>query len=174
MDFLELAKNRYSERFFDSRPVEREKLEKILEAGRICPTACNYQPQRFYVLSSEEARNIAKEITPYTFHAPILILVCYDSLQAWRTDIDEFYESYTSGEQDCAIAAATMMYEAESLGVHTLWIRGFNSKEFVKRFDLPIRMLPVMMLALGYPSPESKPAKLHEMRKPIHEIAFEL
>ena len=174
MDFLELAKNRYSERFFDSRPIEDEKLFKILEAGRICPTACNYQPQRFYVLFSEEARNIAKEITPYTFNAPVLILVCYDSLQAWRTDIDEFYESYTSGEQDCAIAAATMMYEAESLGVHTLWIRGFNSKEFVKRLDLPIRMLPVMMLALGYPSPESKPAKLHEMRKPIHEIAFEL
>ena len=52
MDFLELAKNRYSERFFDPRPVEQEKLDKILEAGRIVPTACNYQPQRFYVLRS--------------------------------------------------------------------------------------------------------------------------
>lgn len=50
MDFLEMAKNRYSERFFDSRPVEQEKLDRILEAGRIVPTACNYQPQRFYVL----------------------------------------------------------------------------------------------------------------------------
>ena len=149
MDFLELAKNRYSERFFDSRPIEDEKLFKILEAGRICPTACNNQPQRFYVLKSKEALELAKELTPYTFGAPVLILVCYDGNEAWRTDIDEFYETYTSGEQDCAIAAATMMYEAESLGVHTLWIRGFNSKEFVKRLDLPIRMLPVMMLALG-------------------------
>ena len=48
MDFLKLAKNRYSERFFDSRPVEQEKLDKILEVGRVVPTACNYQPQRFY------------------------------------------------------------------------------------------------------------------------------
>ena len=47
MDFLDLAKQRYSERFFDSRPIEQEKLDKILEAGRVVPTACNYQPQRF-------------------------------------------------------------------------------------------------------------------------------
>ena len=174
MDFLELAKNRYSERFFDSRPVEDEKLYKILEAGRICPTACNNQPQRFYVLRSKEALDLARELTPYTFGAPVLILVCYDSNEAWRTDIDEFYETYTSGEQDCAIAASTMMYEAESLGVHTLWIRGFDSKAFVKRLDLPIRMLPVMMLALGYPSADSHPSKLHGLRKPLEEIAFEL
>ena len=44
MSIMELAKNRYSERFFDSRPVEQDKLDKILEAGRIVPTACNYQP----------------------------------------------------------------------------------------------------------------------------------
>ena len=56
MSFLEMAKNRYSERFFDPRPVEQEKLDKILEAGRVVPTACNYQPQRFYVLRSPEAR----------------------------------------------------------------------------------------------------------------------
>ena len=46
MEFLELAKNRYSERSFASTPIEEEKLYKILEAGRIAPTACNYQPQR--------------------------------------------------------------------------------------------------------------------------------
>ena len=50
MDFLELAKGRYSERFFDSRPIEQEKLDRILEAGRVVPTACNYQPQKFYLI----------------------------------------------------------------------------------------------------------------------------
>ncbi len=53
MDFLELARNRYSERFFSQKPVEQEKLDRILEAGRIVPTACNYQPQRFYVIRSD-------------------------------------------------------------------------------------------------------------------------
>ncbi|MCR5111500.1 MAG: nitroreductase family protein [Ruminococcus sp.] len=54
MNFLELAKNRYSERYFDQRPIEQEKLDKILEAGRVVPTACNYQPQHFYLIRSED------------------------------------------------------------------------------------------------------------------------
>jgi nitroreductase len=55
MTFMELARNRFSERHFDSRPVEEEKLQRILEAGRIAPTACNYQPQRIYVIRSKAA-----------------------------------------------------------------------------------------------------------------------
>ena len=55
MTFMELAKNRYSERYFDSRPVEQDKIDKILEAGQASPTACNYQPQRIYVIRSREA-----------------------------------------------------------------------------------------------------------------------
>ena len=57
MSFMELAKNRYSERFFDSRPVEQEKLDKILEAGRIVPTACNYQPHEDVTERAPEGRN---------------------------------------------------------------------------------------------------------------------
>ena len=56
MDFIELAKNRYSERYYDPRPVEQEKLDRILEAGRAAPTACNYQPQRFFIIRSEDAK----------------------------------------------------------------------------------------------------------------------
>ena len=55
MTFLDLAKQRYSERYFDSKPIEKEKLNRILEAGRIAPTGCNYQPQRIYVIQSDDA-----------------------------------------------------------------------------------------------------------------------
>ncbi len=75
MDFLELAKNRYSERSFDSKPLEEKKLYKILESGRIAPTACNNQPQRFYILKSKEALKKASELT-YIYNAPIVVLVC--------------------------------------------------------------------------------------------------
>ena len=68
MDFLELAKNRYSERYFDPRPVEREKLDRILEAGRVVPTACNYQPQRFYLIRSEEAMKKLKTVTRFHYN----------------------------------------------------------------------------------------------------------
>jgi len=58
MEFMELAKRRYSERYFDERPVEEEKLKRILEAGRIAPTGCNYQPQRIYVIQSRDAMEL--------------------------------------------------------------------------------------------------------------------
>ena len=65
MTFLELAKNRFSERFFSDKQIEQEKLDQILEAGRIVPTACNYQPQRFYVINSEEGKTKLKVVTPF-------------------------------------------------------------------------------------------------------------
>ncbi|MCR4707493.1 MAG: nitroreductase family protein [Clostridiales bacterium] len=174
MTFMELAKNRYSERFFDPRPVEQEKLDQILEAGRIVPTACNYQPQRFYVLRSPETLAKAKTVTPFHYNAPLMLLVCYDAETVWRNPQDRYYRNYNSGEQDASIAATTMMYEAEELGVHTIWIRGFDSKSIVDTFGLPDYMIPVMMLGLGYPNDRAKANAWHYQRKPIEDFVFEL
>ena len=59
--------------------------------------------------------------------------------------------------QDVSIAATTMMYEAEELGVHTIWVRGFDAKTVQEVFELPDNIILVMMLGLGYPSENSKP-----------------
>ena len=67
-----------------------------------------------------------------------------------------------------------MMYEAETLGIHTLWIRGFNSKVASEVFNLPENIIPGMFLALGYPSEKSKPSDWHFKRKDIKEMAVEL
>ena len=174
MDFLELAKNRYSERYFDPRPVEQEKLNRILEAGRVVPTACNYQPQRFYVLRSEQALHTLKQVTHFHYNAPLMILVCYDAATVWRNPGDRYYHNYNSGEQDASIAATTMMYEAEELGVHTIWIRGFDSQTVVEAFHLRENMIPVMMLGLGYPSDRTKPNAWHFKRMPIEDMVTEL
>ncbi len=174
MTFLELAKDRYSERSFDSRPVEQEKLEKILEAGRIVPTACNYQPQHVYVIRSEEALVKARSLKISHYNAPLLLLVCYDDRAAWRNAFDRRYENYDSGEQDATIAATTMMYEAEELGVHSVWLRGFDSLAVAETFALPEYMVPVMMFAMGYPTGSSKPNPWHFKRKPIESMVTEL
>lgn len=174
MSFFELARDRYSERNFDGRPVEQEKIDKILEAGRIVPTACNYQPQRFYVLKSEQALVTAKTVTPFTYKAPLMILVCYDMNTVWTNPSDRYYQNYNSGEQDASIAATTMMYEAEELGVHSIWIRGFDSKTVVDAFHLPENIIPVMFLGLGYPNEKSKAHRWHYLNKPIEEMAVEL
>ena len=174
MSFFELAKERYSERFFDLRPVEQQKLDKILEAGRLVPTACNYQPQKFYVIRSEEAMAKLKTVTPFHYNAPLVLLVCYDAKEVWTNPGDRYYRNYNSGEQDASIAATTMMYEAEELGVHTIWIRGFDSKSVVDTFGLPEHMIPVMMLGLGYPNDKAKPNSWHFKRKRIEDFVTEL
>lgn len=174
MEFAELAKNRYSERDFDRRPVEREKLDQILEAGRVVPTACNYQPQRFYVIQSEEGMKKLRALTPFHYNAPLMILVCYDLRHAWANPRDRYYQNYNSGEQDATIAAATMMYQAEALGVHTIWVRGFDSKSVADAYGLPEYMIPVMMLGLGYPNEKARPNPWHFMRNPLSDFVTEL
>lgn len=169
MSFMDLAKNRYSERYFDTKPVEQEKIDKILEAGRTAPTACNYQPQRIYVIQSEEALKKLRSIRVSHFNAPLIMLVCYDSETAWRNPSDRWYENYCSGEQDATIVATTMMYEAEELGVHNVWLRGFDSQTVADTFDLPKNAIPVMMFAMGYPSEKTRPSDWHYMRKPLEE-----
>ncbi len=174
MTFMELAKNRYSERYFDPRPVEQEKLDRILEAGRIVPTACNLQPQRIYVIRGEEALNKARSIKVSHYNAPLMLLVCYDAAAVWRNPRESRLENYCSGEQDAAICAATMMYEAEELGVHSLWLRGFDSAEVSEVFGLPENIVPVMMFSMGYPAENTRISRLHYDKKPAGEIVTEL
>ena len=175
MSFMELATNRYSERYFDTtRPVEQEKIDKILEAGRASPTACNYQPQRIYVIRSEEGLKKVRSIRVSHFNAPLMMLVCYDAETAWRNPRDQWYENYCSGEQDATIVATTMMYEAEELGVHSVWLRGFDSQQVAEMLGLPKNHIPVMMFAMGYPSEKTKPSDWHFMRKPIEETVTKL
>ena len=174
MDFLEMAKNRYSERYFDNRPVEQEKLDRILEAGRIVPTACNYQPQRFYVIRSDEGLARLRRVTKFHYNAPLVILVCYDNREAWVNPADRYYDMYSSGEQDATIAASTMMYEAEELGIHSVWLRGFDAKTVSEVFELPKNIVPVMMFAMGYPSEKAKPNAWHFKRMPLENFVTEL
>ena len=169
MNFLDLARKRYSERSFSSVPPEEEKLNMILEAGRIAPTACNNQPQRFYVLKSAGALSKAAKLT-YTYNAPVVILVCYLTAEAWHNPRDGF----CSGDMDASIAASSMMFEAEDLGVHSIWLRGFDAGKVQEAFDLPDGTVPSLMLALGYPGENSGPHKLHTQREPMEEFVVEM
>ena len=87
---------------------------------------------------------------------------------------DRYYHNYNSGEQDASIAATTMMYEAEELGIHSIWVRGFDSKSVVDAFGLPENIIPVMFLGLGYPNEKAKAHAWHYRNKPIEEMAVEL
>ena len=84
MTFLELAAARYSVRAYDDRPVEQEKLDAVLEAARLAPTACNNQPQNIYVVKSAEKRAALAEVCSCTFGAPVIMAVAFDNDLDWK------------------------------------------------------------------------------------------
>ena len=88
-DFKALATERYSVRKFDTKPVEQEKLDILLEAARLAPTAHNYQPQRLLVLNTTDSLNKLKDCTNGHFNAPLAIIVCYDNAVSWKREYDD-------------------------------------------------------------------------------------
>ena len=103
-----------------------------------------------------------------------MILVCYDTQKVWKFDMDRNYPNYNSGEQDGSIAATSMMFAAEALGVHTVWVRDFDSKTAAETFGLPDNMKPVMLLGLGYPNERAKPSAWHFQKNPVEDFVTEL
>ena len=172
MGFMELCKDRYSVRQFDARPVEKDKLGRILEAGRLAPTACNYQPQRIYVLQSEEARKKLAGLTRMAYGAPVSLLVCYDKNVSWKNTPKTFGEDYDGGEMDACIVGTQMMNMATELGLGTLWARGFNSQVLHDAFDLPENIVVSFLLDIGYPAANS--VNRHTKRKELSDTVTEL
>ena len=150
MDFLELAKNRYSERFFDPRPVEQEKLDKILEAGRIVPTACNYQPQRFYVLRSPEALAKAKTVTPFTLGSGLSTLPLSVDASACPV-IDKGPQTFgiltVANNAETLAATRAMMPRIKAFsGIHNSIVERENSGEGTVTFELLLEQLGTTVL----------------------------
>ncbi|MBQ6547697.1 MAG: nitroreductase family protein [Candidatus Methanomethylophilaceae archaeon] len=164
-DFLEIMEKRYSVRSYSDKPVEKQKLDRILRAAQIAPTAVNKQPQRIYVLQSEEALKKAAQVTRFTFGAPLILLVCSDT-KVGHVMADGQY----IGTVDVAIAMTQMMLEATELGLGTCWVRGFVRGDVSKVFGLPDNILPEGMLIVGYPSDDSVPGRFHSDRIPIDDM----
>ncbi|MBU5455299.1 nitroreductase family protein [Caproiciproducens sp. MSJ-32] len=168
MDFLKLAKERYSVRKFSDKKVEKEKLDMILEAGRLAPTAVNFQPQRILVINSEENLEKLKLCTRYHFDAPLALLICYDSTVSWKRS----YDKKEMGEVDASIVTTHMMLQAAELGLGTTWVGHFDPEAIKEKFELPEYLVPVAILPMGYPSEDSKPNPLHEKRYEINKTVY--
>lgn len=165
MTFTELAEKRYSVRKFDSRPVEEDKLERVLLAGRAAPTAKNLQPQHILVVRSAEALAKLNKCSPCIYGAPSALVVCYDKNIGWvRTRDDKNH-----AEIDVTIVATHMMLQAEELGLGTVWVGVFDPEDLRREFDLPEHLVPSAVLPLGYPAPDAMPAPMHGTRKPLSE-----
>ena len=172
MDFLEFSRKRYSVRSYSSKPVEQEKIDKIMQAAMIAPTAVNYQPQKIYVLKSHEALSKIRGITNSTYNAPLVFLVCSDIERSWHSN---FVADYDSGEMDASIVCTHMMLEAEDLGLGSVWVLLFDPKKVKKTFGLPENIRPHCLLCVGYASDTARPYRpWHDTFREMSDIAEEL
>ena len=171
MDFMTLAKERYSVRAFLNKEVEQEKLDRIIEAGMVAPTAKNLQPVRIYIMKSEDAMAKMNELTRCIFGAPTALLVCYNEEEAWHSP---FNEGYNAGEMDASIILTHMMLEAWEQGIGSCWVGLFDHDEAAKAFDLPEEVKPVAIMPLGYAAEEAKPSPMHTTYRDKSEIFIEM
>lgn len=165
MEYKELVKNRYSCKKYSSRQVEEEKLNKILEAGRLAPTAKNLQEQRIYVLQSEEALAKIDAITPCRYGAPTVIIVAFDTQNVFTYPGGK----RDSGVEDATIVATHMMLAASDEGVDNCWINFFDPDKMAEAFNLPDNEEILMLLDLGYAAEGTGPLPNHSKRKPLSE-----
>jgi nitroreductase len=166
MDFIALAQERFSHRSFSEQPVEKEKLDLILEAGRLAPTAGNYQPQRILVIESDEAIAKLKQCTPCHYNAMLVLLVCYEDISK------NPFSQKAIGEVDASIVTTHMMLEATELGLGSVWVGYFNPEQIRTSFNLPDNYIPVALLPIGYPDEDAYPSPMHSSRNPVEKTVF--
>ena len=170
MDFLELAKKRYSVRDFSSKKVEKEKILKILEAGKIAPTAKNNQPIKIYYCTDDEKLKLLNECSPCEYNSQLMFVITYNLDHCWYNS----YSGIPSGVVDATIVATQMVLEAEDLGLGSVFIGAFNPEIVKEKFDIPKQNQIAMLLFMGYKSENSIPSPMHETYKSDEELFEEL
>jgi nitroreductase len=166
MDFLDLVKKRRSVRSYLDRPVDDALLDKVLESGRLAPSACNNQPWVFIVLKDKTSRPKLENVyrREWFLRAPVIIAVCSDRSVSWKST-----DGRDSFAIDAAIALDHLTLAAAEAGLGTCWICAFNVAEARKALMLPDNIDPVAFTPLGYPAAETPQPK---NRKRLYDIVF--
>lgn len=166
MEFLNIAKQRFSVRSYTNQKVEQEKLDKILEAAHVAPTAANLQPVHLIIVQSEEGlAKIGKAANVYG--APLAIIACADHDKAWVRPFDKKQAS----DIDASILTDHMMIQATELGLGSVWICYFKPDILKQEFHLPDNLEPVNILAIGYSDEGTGDVnRFNQQRIPIEQL----
>jgi nitroreductase len=163
MDVLEIVRARYSVRAYRPDPVEDEKLQLVLEAARLAPTAANRQPFRLIVLrTAGREQEIGRIYGRRWFtQAPLVLGVIAVPGEAWRRMDGKPYD-----EVDATIAMDHVILAAASLGLGTCWVAAFDPAAAREVLGLPDEVEPIAFTPLGYPADEPR----QKTRRPLEEL----
>ncbi len=168
MDYVQIVKSRVSVRNYDpDRKIPRDVLKRILEAGRLAPSAANRQPWRFFVITSKDMLDQVKQSyeAPWFQDAPAVLAVAGRRADAWTRK----HGGYNSLETDLTIAMDHMILCADSEGVGTCWIAAFDPNLLTSALSLGTDEEVFAITPLGYPR-DGYEKQTEKHRKALEEL----
>ncbi len=170
MSFYELAKARYSCRKLTDAAIEPKKINRILQAAIVAPTAKNAQCYTIWKVQSPEAFNKIKQVTPYTFGSALAFVVGAKKDGAF----DRPFDNKNFAEIDAGIVATHLMLAIQDEGLGTTWVGWFDAPKLQEFFPEMQGYELVAIFPVGYPAKDAKPHQRHEDRRPMAEVVVEL
>lgn len=166
MNFLELVKARYSARNYTDRPIEAEKLAYLMECVRLAPSAVNFQPWRFRVVTDPEGLQALCSCykREWIQTAPCIVVACIEHEESWHRRAD----NKDHGDIDIAIAVEHLCLAAAEQGLGSCWVCNFDAERCRELLALPESLEPAVLIPLGYAADEAMDKK----RKLMEEICF--
>jgi nitroreductase len=163
MEFSELIRKRYSVRSYRPDPVESDKLQFILEAARLAPSACNLQPFQILVIPTEGREQALQRIymKGWFVQAPMVLCVCGLPGLAWVRRDGRSYLAV-----DAAIVMDHIILAATDMGLGTCWIAAFDAAAAREVLNIPRDVEPLLFTPLGYPADQPSPKE----RKPLSAL----
>jgi nitroreductase len=165
MDFQELIRVRRSVRGYKPDPIDEDILWRILQAGRIAPTACNLQPFHLIVVTDAETRGRMKAVyaREWFYCAPVILVGCAEPAKAWQRK-----DGFNAAEVDLTIAMDHIILAATEEGLGTCWVCAFNEAKAKEVLGVPPEVRVLAMTPLGYPDPAAELRPF--VRKPIEDL----
>ncbi|MDR1722049.1 MAG: nitroreductase family protein [Methanobrevibacter sp.] len=168
MEFYDVIRNRYSVRGFKDQEVEKEKLDKVLEAATIAPTGVNFQPFKVFVIDTKKYEKELLEVynRDWFVQAPYVLCVAADRSKAWNRP----WDSKNIADIDATIVMDHIILAATDLGLGTCYIAAFKKYAAVNLLNLSEEYEPILFTPLGYPDAE----RADRPRKPLDELVVYL
>ena len=170
MDFLTLAKERYSCRKLTDKPVEPEKIERILQAAIAAPTAKNIQPYKIWKITSAESMAKVKKATNFTFGAGMVFVIGVLKNKAFVRPFD----GLNYADIDGAIVATHLMLAVKAEGLDTTWVGMFDAFKLQSEFNEMQGYELIALFPVGYAAEGATPASRHFERRAISEAVEEI
>ncbi len=164
LDAIEALRDRRSVRVYEPKPVPREVIEKIVDCGRLAPSANNIQPWEFIVVTEEATRKRIAELTDYGK----FIAQAGACIVVFSKDVKHYLE-------DCSAATENMLIAAHALGLGTCWVAGYGkayAQPIAELLGVPLDHKLVALVSLGYPAQKPKSHGKRELSDVLHWEKF--